>query len=150
MNLCPALLWKGRILSETVEKVAEAIMKARHPGAPLTYVDFVLTVSLGSDPAALEAMREPTEEMVKAGVEGWRANSYASIQWVWPSMVDAALGIRDGNPSAKTGTGRVRSRPARWQPCRDALPHLSHCSGWERDGQDRMGATAAKIPHLLL
>lgn len=42
--------------------------------------------------AAIEAMREPTNEMVGAGVEGWKANGYLSIQWVWPCMIDAALG----------------------------------------------------------
>jgi uncharacterized protein with PIN domain len=37
------------------------------------------------------AMREPTVEMTKAGWDGWKDNGFASIQWVWPSMVDAIL-----------------------------------------------------------
>ena len=42
--------------------------------------------------AAFLAMKEPTDAMVGAGVEGWKINGYLSIQFVWPCMVDAALG----------------------------------------------------------
>lgn len=44
--------------------------------------------------AAIIAMKEPTDAMVGAGVEGWKINGYHSIQFVWPCMIDAALGVK--------------------------------------------------------
>jgi hypothetical protein len=50
--------------------------------------------SLSPAPQAASGWRwvpvEPTPEMTRAGVEGWSANGYASIQFVWPAMLAAA------------------------------------------------------------
>ena len=115
-------------MSEMIERVAEALMKERHPDAPLTYAEVVLAVSLGSDPtvlegfrrdarAAIEAMREPTEAMVWAGVELEYAiqdglENYVageSVDWdegmrmqaCFTTMIDAALSVSDGSPQGQ-------------------------------------------------
>jgi hypothetical protein len=74
-----------------IDRVASAICEARNAwfardleGDQPDYNEVVAR-------AAIKAMREPTPEMVRAGVEGWKANGLASIQFVWPSMIDAAL-----------------------------------------------------------
>jgi hypothetical protein len=53
-------------MSEMVEKVAEALMRARHPDAPLTYAEVVYAVELGSDPATLEGFRRDARAAISA------------------------------------------------------------------------------------
>ncbi|MBB3020614.1 hypothetical protein FHR70_003700 [Microvirga lupini] len=87
-------------MSEMIERVAEALMKARHPDAPLTYAEVVFAVQTGSDSsvldgfrrdarAAIEAMREPTVAMLVGG-NHCQPGSY-SAEKIWAEMIDTAL-----------------------------------------------------------
>lgn len=87
-------------MSEMVERVARALQLEDFGGDAVKAVD-AWGVSDADDSyqnsyrhtarVAIEAMKEPTNEMVGAGVEGWKINGYLSIQFVWPAMIDEAL-----------------------------------------------------------
>ncbi len=80
-------------MSEMVERVAQAIWSARHPGLAWTSVPCVIKRSYRSGArAAIQAMREPTEEMIQA--------AWAEVLpgHVWRAMIDTALGA-DHDPA---------------------------------------------------
>jgi hypothetical protein len=87
---------RKRQMSEMVERVARAIAKARHPG--LTWPtksdpEYIQTVHtyLRDARAAIEAMREPTEEMIKASNREWDGRMSHRSSGAWQVMIDAAL-----------------------------------------------------------
>jgi hypothetical protein len=68
-------------MSEMIERVAVAINDRlrERGGKPIPFHMMRHTAA-----AAIEAMREPTDEMVKAGVNLW-------CERAWDAMIDAAL-----------------------------------------------------------
>jgi len=77
-------------MSEIVERVAKAIMGAENPDALDQYTEMAR--------AAIEAMREPTQDMRLAGVAEWckpdatlEHESTLVFNVIWRAMVDAAL-----------------------------------------------------------
>lgn len=107
-------------MSEMIERVAEALMKARHPDVPLTYAEVVLAVSLGSDPtvlegfrrdarAAIESMRELSDKQIDVGWGAYRDSFQREpkMQTLWGAMIDAAL----------DGSEQVRTIAERSEPC---------------------------------
>ncbi|WP_262027167.1 hypothetical protein [Microvirga sp. Mcv34] len=85
-------------MSEMIERVARAIHAGVGFHGEYGQSPFSKEQCDRAALAAIEAMREPTNEMVGAGVEGWKVNGYASIQFVWPFMIDAALSVSDEQP----------------------------------------------------
>lgn len=83
-------------MSEMIERVATAIYENRrrmyedrvpfkdlYPSAQRPYLDEAR--------AAIEAMREPTEEMIAAGARGSGEDSQDVALGAWEAMIDAAL-----------------------------------------------------------
>jgi len=84
-------------MSEMVERVARAICESTEADIfdELDAHSIFRAVYIQQARAAIEAMREPTDEMIEAGlehqvhtVENSRASTF--VRWSW--MVDAALG----------------------------------------------------------
>jgi hypothetical protein len=67
---------------DMLEKVARAIAEAMEGGGFL-WPDVAH--------AALEAMREPTEEMLIAGIESRDSGAGGTISEIWRAMIDAVL-----------------------------------------------------------
>lgn len=90
-------------MSEMIERVAKAMEKfASQPLYNLPSLEPVLVGSLGDvweylARAAVEAMREPTEEMIHAGVWG---SALRTMGKSYTAMIDAAL-IDSRQPETK-------------------------------------------------
>lgn len=78
-----------------VEKLARALAQADgfHPEAVSNDCDSqpAWKLYVSQSRAALEAMREPTEEMVKYAEEHSRDPAYSHDRTDWQAMIDAAL-----------------------------------------------------------
>jgi len=77
-------------MNEMIERVAKAI---KDSDSYQDYKDYK-----GYARAAIEAMREPTEEMIEAGggvISEWNGDmtpaTEAAAQIAWPAMIDEAL-----------------------------------------------------------
>lgn len=78
-------------MSEMVGKVARAIAR-KNTGSGINWPSFVEEAR-----AAIEAMREPTEAMVDAGVLDVKADvSFFDVNETWQAMIDAALSEVEG------------------------------------------------------
>lgn len=84
-------------MSEMVERVAKALGATLIPGSATVTAEYVVSAELIGRfaRAAIEAMREPTEAMVKASQSLWTHegpyHSEAPGEEQWPAMIDEAL-----------------------------------------------------------
>jgi hypothetical protein len=84
-------------MTDLIERVAKAIYEDRNGAGcmPWGRRDEAHKEPYRSDArAAIEAMREPTEEMGKAGADHVR-NVSGGMSGIYRAMIDAALGGRD-------------------------------------------------------
>ena len=76
-------------MSEMIERVARAIFKEMLPAIRMTEQDAAYYSTVAH--AAIEAMREPTEAMIKEGAYGSGEDSAGVACGAWKAMIDAAL-----------------------------------------------------------
>lgn len=87
-------------VSEMIERVTKAIVRARHPGLEESEIDnedshYWWGLSVDEARAAIEAMREPTEVMVVAADAFDQGNAgIEECKDIYRAMVDAALAKR--------------------------------------------------------
>ena len=78
---------------ETIERVARAICVANdsEPDAPNGAVGPLWKLYDADARAAIKAMREPTDEMIRSGAEGSGEDSDCVAICAWRAMIDEAL-----------------------------------------------------------
>ena len=78
-------------MTDKIEQVARAIQKEHSSVEWRTLNDFAKDAWHRDARAAIEAMREPTEEMAQAGYQVAHGTYSDEGEIVWRAMIDAAL-----------------------------------------------------------